>query len=481
MKKIAMLLLIAAMLICMTACGKDTEKETTGNTESTGVGSQPTQTMTQPTETHSHRYTQSVTAPDCTNGGYTTNTCACGDSYRSDEKAALGHSWTEATCTAPKTCSVCKATEGGVKEHSWTEATCTAPKTCSVCKATEGTVKEHSWTEATCTAPKTCTVCGTTEGAAKGHSFAEGKCTICSEPDPSFRALETGCWGIGRYIDDVWVTHTFYFSSLGDWGQPSWHYGFREPASDATVKDAIASGVDVEKYKHENGKYYLLGGGDSGPVTCTVDGDFITVSVYNAVITLQRTAGNQLTVISYSGSLLVGNYDIIVGDVFTWQECKHSFYEGRCGNCGEQQENYKPLDSGKWQGYFLGEDNVLYDLNLFFRDDSKMVDCGYGDDLSTLDPEFQKQLLENPSSLVEFEGKKYYIGRGDGGKITVGGGDSGGYFEVLDYSTQEVMATVYFQRISGDQIKISQVEGEVFKADVIKQGMILTWCESEDA
>ena len=32
---------------------------------------------------------------------------------------------------------------------------------------------EHSWTEATCTMPKTCTVCGETEGEALGHQWSE--------------------------------------------------------------------------------------------------------------------------------------------------------------------------------------------------------------------------------------------------------------------------------------------------------------------
>ena len=39
-----------------------------------------------------HNYDAIVTAPDCTNGGYTTYTCStCGDSYVADEVAALGH------------------------------------------------------------------------------------------------------------------------------------------------------------------------------------------------------------------------------------------------------------------------------------------------------------------------------------------------------------------------------------------------------
>ena len=62
-----------------------------------------------------HDYDAVVTAPTCENKGYTTYTCACGDSYVADETAALGHSY-NAVVTAPDcvnggyttyTCSVC--------------------------------------------------------------------------------------------------------------------------------------------------------------------------------------------------------------------------------------------------------------------------------------------------------------------------------------------------------------------------------------
>lgn len=40
---------------------------------------------------HVHNYEAVVTAPTCTVAGYTTYTCACGDSYTADEVAATGH------------------------------------------------------------------------------------------------------------------------------------------------------------------------------------------------------------------------------------------------------------------------------------------------------------------------------------------------------------------------------------------------------
>ena len=65
-----------------------------------------------------HNYVSSVTAPTCTSTGYTTHTCSkCGDEYVTDVVSALGHSWTDATCTDPKTCSVCGETEGEALGH----------------------------------------------------------------------------------------------------------------------------------------------------------------------------------------------------------------------------------------------------------------------------------------------------------------------------------------------------------------------------
>ena len=93
------------------------------------------------------------------------------------EGEPLGHTWVDATCTAPKTCSLCAVTEGDPLGHTWTDATCTAPKTCSVCNEIEGEPLGHTWSDATCTAPKTCSVCSVTEGEPLGHSGGSATCT----------------------------------------------------------------------------------------------------------------------------------------------------------------------------------------------------------------------------------------------------------------------------------------------------------------
>ena len=111
------------------------------------------------------------TAATCT----TPKTCSvCG----ATEGSALEHRWASPTCTEPKTCRSCGTTKGSPRGHNWYDANCYNPKTCAVCGLTEGSPIEHTWTAATCTAPKTCYACGDTEGSALGHTWTDATCTV---------------------------------------------------------------------------------------------------------------------------------------------------------------------------------------------------------------------------------------------------------------------------------------------------------------
>lgn len=68
--------------------------------------------------------------------------------------------------------------------HSWSDATCTQPRTC-VCGETQGEARGHAWTPATCTEAKYCSFCFETSGNPMGHAYASGACTVCGAPDPS--------------------------------------------------------------------------------------------------------------------------------------------------------------------------------------------------------------------------------------------------------------------------------------------------------
>ena len=110
---------------------------------------------------HTHSYKDVVTAPTCTTKGYTTHTCACGDSYVDTYVDALGHAWDNGKVTKEPT-----ETESGVKTFTCTR--CGETKTETIPKLTH----EHSY-KAVVTAP-TCTSKGyTTHTCACGDSYVD--------------------------------------------------------------------------------------------------------------------------------------------------------------------------------------------------------------------------------------------------------------------------------------------------------------------
>lgn len=56
-------------------------------------------TLTVTLDGHEHNYQTVVTQPTCTEQGYTTHTCSCGDSYVDDYTDALGHNFVDGQCT----------------------------------------------------------------------------------------------------------------------------------------------------------------------------------------------------------------------------------------------------------------------------------------------------------------------------------------------------------------------------------------------
>ena len=125
-------------------------------------------------EGHVHNYVAVVTAPTCTEQGYTTHTCiGCGDTYIDTYVPALGHDYvatvTAPTCTEPGyttyVCSRCKDTYTGnataALGHTWNAGVVTTAPTV----AGEGVMTY------------TCVVCGATK------TEAIAKLTVCPGDD----------------------------------------------------------------------------------------------------------------------------------------------------------------------------------------------------------------------------------------------------------------------------------------------------------
>ena len=126
---------------------------------------------------HTHSYKDVVTAPTCTAKGYTTHTCACGDSYVDTYVDALGHAWDNGKVTKEPT-----ETETGVKTFTCTRCGETRTETMPVIPhvhsykdvVTAPTCTEKGYTTHTC-------ACGDsyvdTYTDALGHAWDEGKVT----------------------------------------------------------------------------------------------------------------------------------------------------------------------------------------------------------------------------------------------------------------------------------------------------------------
>ena len=110
---------------------------------------------------HEHSYTAVVTPPTCTEKGYTTHTCSCGDSYVDTYVDALGHAWDNGKVTKEPT-----ETETGVKTFTCTRCGETRTETMPVIPHV------HSYTAVV--TPPTCTEKGyTTHTCSCGDSYVD--------------------------------------------------------------------------------------------------------------------------------------------------------------------------------------------------------------------------------------------------------------------------------------------------------------------
>lgn len=155
----------------------------------------------------------------------------------------------------------------------------------------------------------------------------------------------------------------------------------------------------------------------------------------------------------------------------------HSYKDGKCTRCNAKQENYKALNTGRWQLMALSNSEELCKFSLYLQKDRQELSCGFGAELSTLDPEFQKDLLEHPEMLVEFEGKKYYFGMGDGCELTYSDGAKVEIKLMDSDSRTEYESTIVLERIAGDQLQVVSVTGQVLGTGAVKEGMIFTWAK----
>ena len=164
---------------------------------------------------HKHEYVTTVTQATCTQAGERVKTCAGCDFYESEQIPALGHAFGEwyvtknATCQEEgeecKSCTVCGFVDTRmlfVTDHSFVDGYC------SVCGAIDDEYFTHTWKEADCENPKTCTECGVTIGEALGHTYEDcNQCSVCeyiSTEFFNFRYLGNGTYAVSlKDVDNM--------------------------------------------------------------------------------------------------------------------------------------------------------------------------------------------------------------------------------------------------------------------------------------
>ena len=151
-------------------------------------------------------------------------------------------------------------------EHAY-DAECDA--TCNTCGATREAAA-HTWVDATCQAPKTCSVCNATEGAKADHVYVDGKCS-CGADEPvagekvtatlvfADLGLTNGTLYSDFDVDDN-VAVTFSGTPVGSYGQNTGKY--------------YTAGNGVRIYQNEKPQFTIVAEGKtivSVKVTYTFD------------------------------------------------------------------------------------------------------------------------------------------------------------------------------------------------------------------
>ena len=161
--------------------------------------------------------TTSITEATCSQEGLQTGWCwMCGQEMEV-VLPKTDHNYSEGTCAAPGTCTMCGIENTETVQHVLDEGVVTKQpncteegiltKTCSICGSTVEEpiaidVDVHTYADATCTAPRTCIGCGITEGVKLAHNLNEG--VVTKQPTCSVEGiLKRTCSDCGETVEEA--------------------------------------------------------------------------------------------------------------------------------------------------------------------------------------------------------------------------------------------------------------------------------------
>lgn len=285
--------------------GTQIPEETDSVTEPDMEATAPSETETTPSETiHIHSYTSKVTAPSCTEGGYTTFACTCGDTYTAEQTDPIGHNYASkiktATCTekgyTTYTCGACgdsyTADQTDSIGHNYIEKvttpTCTekgyTTYTCSVCgdsyTGNKTNATGHSWGSWNVTKEPTTTDEGAEQRTCKTCGKTDSR-SIAKLPEETRPAYDTFSNAIGSYN----AHNLAYTDWKGDPEQAAYIEVYTVEKSDAVLNALAAEFEKVYGFAPSLGDKYRCISACEKVGTYMVDGYSEPKTVYHYSIT----------------------------------------------------------------------------------------------------------------------------------------------------------------------------------------------------
>ena len=160
-------------------------------------------------------------------------------------------------------------------QHTWIDATCTEPKTCSQCGETEGSALGHSWIEQTETTPKMCQMCSEMEPMPipqNGQVFIGNdlprwsELTINTSDESAYIKLKDTsgkdvfsffvCANQSTTVEVPAGNYYVYFASGNEWFGPEYYFGEKTSCSkDSELIDFNNYTITYTLYKVTDGNF----------------------------------------------------------------------------------------------------------------------------------------------------------------------------------------------------------------------------------
>lgn len=279
MKRVLAMLLLLSMVLSLAACGK----KKTQSQESSIVTTVPTDT---PTISDTHPISEPAEIP-------TDNPTIASSTEKAPEKATTAPTTkaTAAPTTKATAAPTTKATAAPTTKATTAPSVKATEKPISPTPTTKPTeaVHTHTWKNATCQAPKTCTDCGATEGSVAEHIFANDVCTVCNASNilNPITHLKISGNTTEEYISKVYTPYDeetisargFSFYNDGGYGEGVY----------CLLLDAMFSSNEEEVNTsrtpviYEGKKYYRIGAGMS-PSVITLTDTYIKIGSIKLVL-----------------------------------------------------------------------------------------------------------------------------------------------------------------------------------------------------